>query len=359
MDVLTSVDRVYRALIKKLRTAYRTLALRRWVSRHSSGKGLTAEQEKEIKAFFKPYHSVTTRFHAYYTEKTGTYSVNYLPNDLYINYIDAFYNDAKKAVVLENKCYFKKMFPTLKQPEIVCYRLNRFWYTADDERIDFARAECLVAAEQAVVVKQAAGSSGGHDVTFLERGSETDLSAFSKVVSAISDDIIVQRPIRQHPQLAALNSSSVNSLRVVSLLREDDVKVYSSVLRMGVAGMKVDNEASGGVNCGVREDGTLRSDGHTKDSGKCYQTHPTSGVRFEGYPIPSYDKVIAAVEKAHPLIPHFRLVSWDFTVDEQGDPVFIEANLNCGGLHINQINNGPLFGDDTRQVLNEVFHSKH
>lgn len=282
-----------------------------------------------------------------------------MPNDLYINYIDPFYNDAKKAVVLENKCYFKKMFPDVKQPEIVCYRLNKYWYTDADERVDYETIERMILEENAVFIKQAVGSSGGHGVTILENNDEIFRTEFLKIVSAITEDIIVQRSIVQHEKLSKLNSSSVNSLRIVSLLKKDEVKIYSVVLRMGIAGMRVDNESSGGVNCGVRENGTLRSIAHTKETEMSYQKHPTSGIRFEGYSIPSYDKVIETVKRMHPQLPHFRLVSWDFTIDEHGDPVFIEANLNCGGLHINQINNGPLFGDDTKQVLDEVFHKNN
>ena len=356
MNPVTAINNRYQVFYKKFRALYRTFSNRKWAIRHSTGKTLTAAQKKEIKDFYRPYHSVSTLFHEYYTEKTGVYSVNYLPNDLYINYIDSFYNDAKKAVVLENKCYFQKMFPDVKQPEMVCYRMNRFWYVPSGERVGFAEIEKAVAAEKTVVVKQAAGSSGGHAVSFLDNNSEHYLTDFASTVAAIPDDIVVQRPIMQHEKLSALNSSSVNSLRIVSLLRKDDVKVYSVVLRMGVAGMRVDNESSGGINCGVREDGTLRSEAHIKETGKSYRSHPSSGVVFEGYAIPSFDRVIDTVKRMHPQIPHFRLVSWDFTVDEAGDPVFIEANLNCGGLHINQINNGPLFGEDTKQILDEVFH---
>ena len=52
---------------------------------------------------------------------------------------------------------------------------------------------------------------------------------------------------------------------------------------------------------------------------------------------------------------HSYLLRFPFSVDEDGDPVLIEANLNCGGVFINQINNGPLFGDDTKKILDEVF----
>jgi hypothetical protein len=48
-------------------------------------------------------------------------------------------------------------------------------------------------------------------------------------------------------------------------------------------------------------------------------------------------------------------VSWDIAFDEQENPVLIEANLKDGELDFHQLNNGPLFGDDTEKILDEVF----
>ena len=83
--------------------------------------------------------------------------------------------------------------------------------------------------------------------------------------------------------------------------------------------------------------------------------HPTSGVVFEGYEVPSFDKVRELVIKASYMVPHFRLVSWDVAVLENGEPVLIEANLYDGQLDLHQISNGPLFGDRTQEILGEVF----
>ena len=53
--------------------------------------------------------------------------------------------------------------------------------------------------------------------------------------------------------------------------------------------------------------------------------------------------------------PHFKMVSWDFAVNEHGNPIMIEANLCLGELDFHQLNNGPLFGEDTKKILDEVF----
>ena len=69
----------------------------------------------------------------------------------------------------------------------------------------------------------------------------------------------------------------------------------------------------------------------------------------------SMDRVIAFVDKAALRIPHFRLVSWDIALREDGEPVLIEANFYDGEIDFHQLNNGPLFGEDTEAILREVF----
>lgn len=79
---------------------------------------------------------------------------------------------------------------------------------------------------------------------------------------------------------------------------------------------------------------------------------------FDGYTIPGIHEVWDLVQVAHPMVPHFRLVSWDFAINEEGHPVMIEANLNLGELDFHQLNNGPVFGEDIKKILDEVFGKK-
>ena len=64
------------------------------------------------------------------------------------------------------------------------------------------------------------------------------------------------------------------------------------------------------------------------------------------------------VKKAHPMVPHFRLVSFDIAINEEGEPIFIEANLCKGSIEIHDFNNGPVFGEDTKKILDEVYGVK-
>lgn len=83
--------------------------------------------------------------------------------------------------------------------------------------------------------------------------------------------------MKQHADIAKLNSSSVNTVRVLSLLSENGVKVYSTILRMGIDGAKVANASSGGITCGINADGTLKEYAYKS---KRFSEHPTFKVKF-------------------------------------------------------------------------------
>lgn len=88
------------------------------------------------------------------------------------------------------------------------------------------------------------------------------------------------------------------------------------------------------------------------------EEHPDSHIIFENIKINGIEKIEQLIQIIHCRLPHFRLISWDFSVDEKGDPVLIEANINYGGIEIQQLNNGPLFGNETKEILEEVFKTK-
>ena len=324
---------------------------RQRVKTHSPNYVLTQEQADAVRQYYAPYAKVDLGAHNFYTDKTGTFCVDYMPDDLYYCYIDQFYNDWREVRYADNKCFYRRMFTGVQQPVELASRINGFWYTGDFNRISRQELNALLEKEPEIVVKKALGSEGGKGVYFVP-GNQLET-----VEKNIIDDIVIQRPICQHEALSAINSTSVNTIRVLSLLTEEGVKVYSAILRMGIHGARVDNASSGGITCGITWDGKLKKNAYTA-SGICYDKHMDSGVVFENYQIPGFTKCLDAVKQLHIQVPRFRLVSWDFSIDQQGEPVLIEANLHYGQLDFHQLNNGPIFGEDTHKILQEVFGQK-
>lgn len=326
--------------------------------RLSSVNVLTEEQKQAVREFYAPYKVPNLIFHAFFTEKTGEFHANYIPQDLYVGYIDPYLNDLNEAKYIDNKCYFGALFNTIPQPYSVLKRINNFWFDHDGNPIDFEAALNIIEKEnEGVFIKEARDSSGGHGVVFVASDAEAKTRA-REVINAIHTDIVIQRPLHQHKELAAINSSSVNTMRLYSVLKKDgSVKIYSGVLRIGVGNIKVDNYASGGLSCGITSDGKLRKLAFNK-KGQKFEKHPVSNVVFDGFQIPSYEKAVELVQKAHRMMPHFRSVSWDVSIQEDGNPVLIEGNLCRGGIDLLQLSNGPLFGEDTKEILDEVFAKK-
>lgn len=314
------------------------------------------EMRQKVTLYYKPYYNIDPIFHEFYTEKTGVFDEKYIPNDCYYSFINSYYNDVTAALVLDNKCFYIRMFGDhCKYPRTLAYRMNHFWYDENMRlltNIDLIR---IVGEAKEIVVKRATESAGGHGVIFLTDSGDI-VKQFQKTCNAIKGDIVVQYPFRQHKDLSSLHAESVNTVRIMSLLREGgDVKICSIVVRIGIGNSRVDNAGSGGIICGVQEDGRLK-DRAFKPEGDVFFSHPTNGETFSDHTIPSFEAIKNLVCELHPLVPHFRLVSWDISVDEAGDPVLIETNLNYGELEFHQLCNGPLFGDDTKQILDEVFH---
>ncbi len=315
---------------------------------------LTQSQENAVKAFYKPYGGCKVLFHRFYTEKTGRFSPYYLPTDIYLNEVDAYFNDRAASFVMDNKCFYSQFFADIPQPDTVALRINGFWFDVNRKQLSAEQLQAVLNEEEAVFVKVATSSMGGKGVFYISADDGDVYHLMMQQIASVRTDIVIQRPLRQHPALNTINESSVNTIRILSLLTEEGVKIYSAVLRMGIDGSKVDNASSGGITCGITEDGKLKEYAY-KTSGERLTVHPTSGVVFEGYTIPHFEAAKQLVEKAHPLVPHFRMVSWDVAIDENGDAVMIEANLSQGGLNSHQFSNGPLFGEDTPKILDEVF----
>lgn len=68
---------------------------------------LNKEQEAKIKDFYSPYKVPNMVFHNYFTQVSGVFHENYIPQDIYTGFIDPYFNDIMAAKYYENKCNYK------------------------------------------------------------------------------------------------------------------------------------------------------------------------------------------------------------------------------------------------------------
>lgn len=317
---------------------------------------LTHAQKKAVRQFYSPYvRFMTTRYHRFYTAKSGMFYPEYMPEEFCMMHIDRYFSDRREAIYLDNKCYYYRLFANVKQPELVAMRIGSTWLDGELNPVNAREVLALAGQEPEIVVKKAVNSQGGFGVYFVS--GPHMVQDFRDIMHDIQCDVVVQRPVRQHPLLAQMHPQSVNTIRIVSLLTKERVKIYAAALKIGAGDSRTDNGWQGGIYCGLKPDGSLKDFGLLDDGTVLYE-HPDSHDPFSGKKVPCLGKAITLVKQAHAFMGHFRLISWDVTIDEGGDAVLIEANLCLGGMNDVQICCGPLFGKDTKKILDEVLKGK-
>lgn len=311
------------------------------------------EYKKAIKTYWKKYLNISPRWGWYYGYCNKNLDPRYIPNTLYYSKIDQYFNNRKLGWGFNDKNYYSRIFYGIKQPEILVRKINKLLLDCNYNQISKEEAIQILLKEKEIVCKPSLETGSGRGVNFWNVKDNMDIiNEF--LVDDQMEDYVVQKIIKQHVRLNEIHASSINTIRIMSLLMKDGVHILSSCLRMGVDGSRVDNVTAGGISCGIKENGYIDKYAYTYFSGERMTSHP-QGFVFDGFKVPGYEKAIELVHKAHPMIPHFRLVSWDIAIDENEEPVLIEANMRKGGINLHQFNNGPLFGELTDNILDEVF----
>lgn len=63
--------------------------------------------------------------------------------------------------------------------------------------------------------------------------------------------------------------------------------------------------------------GVLSSDG-VEEHGIRFETHPDSGIRFKGYQLPKWDKMISMCIETSSMVPEVRWIGWDMAYTDKG-----------------------------------------
>lgn len=312
---------------------------------------LTPDQIRQIKEFWAPYCKVSPKWALYYSSKNGRFDPRYIPNTLYYTIIDQHFNARKLGYGFNDKNYYSRIFSNVKQPRTIVRNIGGLFFDEQYKQISTVEAVKMIIAESEVIVKPSQESGSGRGIQFLKKDQ---ISEIKKLILSPEKDYIVQALVKQHPALEQVHHGSLNTIRVCTLMLDDGVHVLSTVLRMGVNKSRIDNVTAGGISAAIKPDGKLDKYAYTYYTGERFDKHP-QGLVFAGYEIPSYSKLIETVTILAQTIGNFRLVSWDMAIDDNGDVLLIEANMRKGGINLHQFDNGPLFGDLTKRVLDEVF----
>ena len=293
---------------------------------------LTKDQKKEVQDFYLDMigKKVPLYCHEYFYSRTGHFTKEYVPNNIYHCELVPKANIHGLSSAFGDKNMCDLLFPGENIVHSILKNMNGYYYF-EGKPVSEEEAISLCQNLDKVIIKPSRKSEGKGVQLFSSKDGITDLSGKSigQVFKEYKKDFLIQEWVKQHKGMAALNPTSVNTMRILSYRSGMEVLIIYSVVRIGRSGSVVDNQCAGGISTTISEDGRLGKvafGGFSKDN----ITKTDSGIVLEGYELPSYDKAIEMVKRLHLKLPFFNLVGWDVAIQEDGEPVLIEFNTNPG-----------------------------
>ena len=140
---------------------------------------------------------------------------------------------------------------------------------------------------------------------------------------------IIEELVTQHSALSAVYPLAINTIRVVTILKDGTVTPVFAFWRIGNNGKFVDNLNSGGMAALLDLDSGMVTLPAADKNGDTYECHPYTGKKIVGFKIPMWDKILSTVCSAAKVMPRVGYVGWDVALSQDSIQL-IEGNCFPG-----------------------------
>lgn len=182
-------------------------------------------------------------------------------------------------------------------------------------------------AKNELFIGKPRGGSCGKGIVKIHKNEFENEEAIYVYLKQNSIDLL-EEYIVQHDEMNRISKDSVNTIRIISFLKDNCPKIVCAYFRIG-NGKFVDNFNSGGMVVPVNvKNGKIEHMAIDK-AGNIYENHPVTNTKIMGFEIPMWEECLELVKKAAVITPFVRLVGWDISVTNTG-PVIVEANAFPG-----------------------------
>ncbi|WP_369607954.1 sugar-transfer associated ATP-grasp domain-containing protein, partial [Helicobacter trogontum] len=289
----------------------------------------------------------------YNTNKHCPLDVRYLDNPFYYQHILPYFNPRAYTPALSDKNLFDALFAQVKQPKTLARRINGIYYCTftssntlvHNKLANISEIVNLIKNHERLIIKptRELDTGSGKDVKIINSSEEVQM--LSQLLSSFNGDFIIQEFIAQHPWLENLNCNSVNTFRIMTFLYKGRVHVLPCSLLVGGEGV---TSNGGHYRIGITENGTLRNF-VIKGKGEFVPALPNIKMPFNKT-IPHFSDIVDTACALHLRVPFFGLIGWDFTLDINSNPLFIEFNPGWPSAEIPENTNSPLFGELSEEI---------
>lgn len=318
---------------------YRTICMKQKAN-------LTADEKTAIRNVWGKSWGGQLESYRFYKAMCGEVNPHFVPDDFYA-YAERVLNLRWSAYFLQHKCLLKATIPARNRAKVLLQKIDGHFVTEGNEEMSKAQAKEILSSCPEFMAKVARATGGGKGVRKIVWDK---ISNKEEVLSDIMYpiDMEYELVLRQHEFMAQFNPDSINTFRIITLNINEHCSVISTFMRMGAKGSFVDNMCSGGVTVGVDKEGNISEYGVDESFDKHLKS--PSGLTFKGMKVPDFETIKQKVIALHKRIPYANLIGWDISLDETGEVIVVEMNLDGAILQQHQIFNGPIFGDRIEEV---------
>lgn len=297
-------------------------------------------------------------WHQHYTAYTGRFDEKYMPELIYFPEFERYMNVRRAYITAfedKNILPFLSVYADVKTPDVLFSNIWGLIKNSNNEILSNDEFLKQISDLGKCFVKPSIDTSSGRGCCVLDIHGGIDINSnrqVNEMLAEIGDNWIIQKCIICHESVKKLHSNSVNTFRIMTYRWKDSIYHVPIIMRIGQGGSNLDNAHAGGMFIAVDDDGSFHDTAFTEFNVQ-FKVHPDSKIVFKDYKIDLLPEVIKAAELCHSLIPQLGIVNWDFTLDEKGNPLLIEANICGGSIWLFEMAHGKgIFGNKTEEVLN-------
>lgn len=269
------------------------------------------------------------------TKKYGSGRVDYITFEMYNmsdseraklltigknNELTKKYNDPTYIKYFDDKGVFNKKFDKF---------LKRDWMIIDGNNLNEFKE--FISNKSSIVVKPLNLSCG----TGIEKIDLDDSSNIESIYNRLYEakKYLIEEIVVQNKEMATLCSTSVNTIRLLTIVDNGKPHLVAGAVRMGREGNFVDNFDFGGYEANIggfavtldTSKGVVITDPIDKHR-NVYPELPVLGTHVKGFKIPMWDEVVKLVLDAAMVVPQIGYVGWDISISADKGPLIIEGN---------------------------------
>lgn len=232
------------------------------------------------------------------------------------------YNDKAYVEIFDDKAVFNKKFAKFVRRDFI-----------DLPETDYVGLENFVRKHGKVMAKRNNDYVGrGIDKIDINENPNIDFKALYNDLMN-NGQLLVEEFFTQHPTMDTLSATSVNTMRVITFLDDNNEgQVLVVALKSGL-GNHVDNIGQGGMYTILDDNGRVHIPFIDKH-GNHHTLHPITGQNLIGFQVPNYESILNQVKEACKIVPQVRYVGWDIAVAPDGNIEIIEGNSSSGPFQI-------------------------